>query len=109
MSLGLMTSDSDIARKAIFEILDNQLAEGNPPETREVLARLLADGHSEQEARRLIACVVASEVFAVAQEGREFDGHRYAQALRALPKLPWDGPQMRPNNSFKPTPLLHAI
>ena len=38
-----MTSDAAIVRKAIFEILDNQLAEGNPPETRETLARLLAD------------------------------------------------------------------
>lgn len=71
---------------------DDQLAEGNPPEAGEALACLLADGHSEQEARSLIACVVASEVFAVVQERREFDSHRYAQALRALPRLPWDGP-----------------
>lgn len=88
-----MTSESDIARNAIFEVLDNQLAEGDPPETRQALARLLADGHSEQEARRLIACVVASEVFAIVQERRDFDRDRYAQALRALPKLPWDEPQ----------------
>lgn len=86
-----MTSDAAIVRKAIFEILDNQLAEGNPPETRETLARLLADGHSEQEARRLIACVVTSEVFEVLQAGRDFDLSRYVQALRALPVLPWDG------------------
>jgi hypothetical protein len=88
-----MTSDSEIARNAIFEILDNQLALGNPPETREAFARLLADGHSEQEVRRLIACVVASEIFAVVQEGLEFDSNKYAQALSALPKLPWEGPQ----------------
>lgn len=88
-----MTSDSDIARNAIFEILDNQLAEGNPPETRDTLARLLADGHSEQEPRRLIACVVASEIFAVVKGGREFDNRKYAQALHALPHLSWDVPQ----------------
>jgi len=86
-----MTSDATTVRKAIFEILDNQLAEGNPPETRETLARLLADGHSEQEARGLIACVVTSEVFEVVQAGRAFDLSRYVQALRALPVLPWDG------------------
>ena len=83
-----MDSDSDIARKAIFEILNNQLAEGNPPETGETLARLLAAGHPEQEARRLIACVIAREVFAVVQEGREFDTSKYVEALRALPTLP---------------------
>src|SRR3546814_16000141 len=36
--LGLMISDSDIARNAIFEILDTQLAQGSPPEVRETLA-----------------------------------------------------------------------
>jgi hypothetical protein len=85
-----MISDSDIARNAIFEILDNQLTEGNPPETREALDRLLADGYSEEEARRLIACVVVSEVFAVVREGREYDSIGYAKALRDLPNLPWD-------------------
>src|SRR3546814_20592245 len=41
-ALGLMISDSDIARNAIFEILGNQLAQGSPPEVRETLDRLLA-------------------------------------------------------------------
>ena len=86
-----MTSDSDIARKAIFEILDNQLAMGDPPATRETLARLMADGHSELEARRLIACVVANELFEVVQAGHDFDLGRYVQALHALPTLPWEG------------------
>src|SRR3546814_18977748 len=49
--LGLMISDSDIARHAIFEILDNQLAQGSPPEVRETLDRLLAAGHPEEEAQ----------------------------------------------------------
>lgn len=85
----LVINHPGIVRKAIFEILDNQLADGDPPETRETLARLVAEGHSEEEARRLIALVAASEMVAVIQEGREFDGVRYAEALRALPKLPW--------------------
>lgn len=85
-----MTSDAGIVRNAIYEIIDTQLSEGNPPETRETFARLVADGHSEQEARRLIACVVASEISRVVQQGQDFDGLRYAQALRALPRLPWD-------------------
>src|SRR3546814_6145090 len=87
--LGLMISDSDIARNAIFEILDNQLAQGSPPEVRETLDRLLAAGHPEEEARRLLGCVIASEVFAVLQEGRDFDRERSAQELHALPTLPW--------------------
>lgn len=83
-----MTSDANIARSAIFEVLDNQLKAGNPPETRETLQRLLASGHSEKEARRLLGCVVAAEIFAVLHEGKEYDHGRYVDALRALPKLP---------------------
>lgn len=85
-----MTSDSDIARNAIFEVLDNQLKESDPPETRDTLDRLLESGHTEEEARRLIACVLASEVVVVVREGRVYDHAGYVNALHALPKLPWD-------------------
>jgi hypothetical protein len=84
-----MTSDADIARSAIFEVIDNQLKAGNPPEVKETLKRLLTSGHSEKEARRLLGCVVAVEIFAVLNEGREYDQARYVEALRALPKLPF--------------------
>lgn len=85
-----MINESEIARKAILEVLDNQLAAGNPPETRETLDRLLAEGHPDAEARKYIACVIASEIFGVIREGREYDHSRYVDALHALPKLPWD-------------------
>ena len=84
-----MTSDADIARIAIFEVIDNQLKVGNPPEVKETLKRLLASGHSEKEARRLLGCVVTVEIFAVLNEGREYDQARYVEALHALPKLPF--------------------
>src|SRR3546814_9666177 len=73
--LGLMISDSDTARNAIFEILDNQLAQGSPPEVRETLDRLLAAGHPEEEARRLLGCVIASEVFADRKSKRLNSSH----------------------------------
>lgn len=83
------TSDSAL-RKLIQEIVDNQLANGDPPEARATFARLLSEGHSEAHARKLIGFVVASEVVAVVQQGRSFDETGYVQALRALPGLPED-------------------
>src|SRR3546814_12468015 len=88
-ALGLMISDSDIARNAIFEILDNQLAQGSPPEVRATLDRLLAAGHPEEEERRLLGCVIATKVFAVLQEGRYFVRERLAHALHEFTTLPW--------------------
>ena len=74
---------------AIMEIVENQLRDRDPPETKETLDRLLAEGHDEDEARRLIACVVVSEIFDIMKKCETFDATRYAQALASLPNLPF--------------------
>jgi len=73
---------------AIMEVVNTQLREGTPPETRQTLDRLLADGHSEEEARRLIACAVTSEIFDVLTHKQPYDEARYVAALHRLPTLP---------------------
>jgi len=76
---------------AIMEVVDTQLREGTPPETRQTLDRLLAAGHSEEDARRLIACAVTSEIFDVLTHKQPYDEARYLAALHRLPALPWEG------------------
>jgi hypothetical protein len=51
---------------------------------------LILEGYSEEEARRLIGCVVSSEIFDVLKKQEPFNPKRYAKALNELPKLPWD-------------------
>jgi hypothetical protein len=80
-------------RQALWEVVENQLRDGTPPETRETLDRLVAAGHTRQRALELIACVVSCEVFDVLKGGRPYDEARYLVGLRALPRLPWDGPR----------------
>ncbi len=75
---------------AIMEVVDNQLRDGTPPETRQTFDRLLADGHTEAEARRLIACAVTSEIFDVLKNHQPYDEARYIAALHRLPTLPWE-------------------
>ena len=77
-------------RRALFEVVENQLRDGTPPETRATLERLLADGFSRDRAIELIACVVTSEIYDVVKSGQPFQEPRYVAALRALPRLPWD-------------------
>jgi len=77
-------------RRAVFDIVRNQLSANNPPETMQTLNRLQAEGHSKDEAMDLIACVVVSEIHGVMSENRAFDNGRYVAALLALPTLPWD-------------------
>ncbi len=81
---------NQILRDSVLEVVDNQLRSGDPPETGATYKRLLAAGISDQEARRLIACVVASDMFEILKSERTFDLDRYVKALNRLPALPWE-------------------
>ena len=82
--------DNQRLKKAILKVIDAQIRDNNPPETKETLLRLQENGHSEEEAIKLIGYVVASEVFTVFREDRRFDERKFIAALKALPKLPWE-------------------
>ncbi|MDZ7828687.1 MAG: hypothetical protein U5K33_04075 [Halofilum sp. (in: g-proteobacteria)] len=82
--------ESEQARAAIFEAVDSQLKDRDPPETAETLDRLLEEGHSRDEAYRLIGCVLADELFQIMKHEREYDRARYVQLLQNLPALPWE-------------------
>lgn len=83
-----MAKSSEIARKAILEVVNNQIRDGNPPETRETFDRLVSTGLEKDEARRLIGYVVASEIFDILKHRQPYNQERYVKALRKLPELP---------------------
>ena len=77
-------------KAAILQVVNNQIKANDPPETKQTLDRLLSEGHSEKEAKRLIGCIVSSEIFDVLKNQEEFDRERFVSALNRLPKLPWE-------------------
>ena len=85
-----MEKTNPMLKQAILEVVDNQLRDLDPPETKETYDRLMADGTSDQEARRLIGCVVSSEIFDVLKKQQPFDRDRFIKGLNKLPKLPWE-------------------
>jgi hypothetical protein len=78
-------------RQAILEVVNNQLRDNTPPETAETLERLVSEGYTREQAIEFIGTVVVSEIFGVLKERRPYDRARYVAALKALPKLPWEG------------------
>jgi hypothetical protein len=74
--------------RIILEVVEKQIRQHNPPATKKTLDRLVREGISEGEARRLIGCVVASEMFDVLREQKPFDEDRFTKALEKLPALP---------------------
>ena len=89
--VGPAARESDTSHEAlrttILEIVDNQIRNHDPPEALATYDRLIGQGHSDEEARRLIGCVIASEVVGILNQNREYDHRRYLAALEALPRL----------------------
>jgi len=77
-------------RKLVLQVVNNQIGNQDPPETKQTFDRLVAEGISKKEARRLIGCVLIVEMTEMLKHRRVFDPRRYAQALARLPELPWD-------------------
>ena len=72
----------------IFEVVDNQMAAGDPPETKETFERLLGEGFSEEDAKKLIGQAVCTEIYRIGKYKEVFNRQRYLRNLRNLPREP---------------------
>ncbi len=75
-------------KAAFLEIVENQLQANDPPESRQTLNRLMAQGISEEDAKIYIAQAVCVEVFGVMKHNKPSDPTRYLRNLQRLPKEP---------------------
>jgi hypothetical protein len=73
-----------------MEVVENQLRDGTPPETKQTLDRLMHAGIEEAKAKRMIACVLATEIYDMLKSKQPYDRERFVNALHRLPKLPWE-------------------
>ena len=76
-----------MAQEALLEVVDNQIRDNEPPETKETLERLMKEGYSEIDAKKLIANVVCYELFGMLKRKEVYNADRYIKALKLLPKL----------------------
>lgn len=74
----------------LLEMVDNQLADGQPRQASEALLRLRMTGHTEEEAKALIACALGAEIMAMQASGEAFNMEQYLDNLAQLPAMPWD-------------------
>ncbi|MFK0573844.1 hypothetical protein [Endozoicomonas sp.] len=75
--------------EAVIEIVENQLAENNPPRVKETLMRLMLEGIDREEAIQYIACALCVELVDVVNNQAAFNEPRYSTNLNALPEMPW--------------------
>jgi hypothetical protein len=84
------SEDGQLAGEAIVEVIENQLADNNPPETRKTLDRLIKLGETRENAIRYIATALSVEIFGALKHQEPYNNERYIKNLKALPKLPYD-------------------
>jgi hypothetical protein len=77
-------------REQIFDIIENQLKDNDPPETKTTYDRLKKEGISDFETRQMIGQCVAVELFGIIKFGKAFDNERYTKNLSKLPQEPFD-------------------
>jgi len=85
-----MNTESSIAQEAVFEIIENQLKDNNPPITKETYTRLKSEGYSHDDTMKLIGCAITTEIYEIMKHSQPFDEDRYAKNLKNLPELPWE-------------------
>ena len=73
---------------AIFKVVDNQMAAGDPPETKETFDRLLGEGFSKEDAKKLIGQAICIEIYRIGKYEEFFNSQRYLRNLRNLPREP---------------------
>lgn len=81
---------SKILQNEFFDIVDNQIRDRKPPETKQTFERLVQSGYSETEAKKYIGQCVAVEIFNVMKHHQPFDEKRYVRNLLNLPKEPFE-------------------
>ena len=71
-------------KAAILEVVENQIRNGDPPETRQTLQRLLAAGYSRKQAIEMIGSALVEEIWAILHDHKLFDQARFAALLEQL-------------------------
>ena len=78
-------------KEVYLEVVENQLRDNKPPETRQTLERLLKEGYNRNDAIIIIASAIAAEMFFVLKSGKEFNRERFVRNLNQLPDQSFEG------------------
>lgn len=85
----MKSAEGAAAGEAIRGAVREQINSGEPPEAKKTYERLRARGLTDDQTIEFMAAVLAAEMFTMLQKQQPYDQAHYEEALRALPKLPW--------------------
>ncbi|MCP3929124.1 MAG: DUF1841 family protein [Bacteroidetes bacterium] len=76
-----------ILRDQFLQVVENQLSDDNPPETKETYLRLQKEGYSKSDSKILIAQCVAKAIYDAMTKNIPFNNVDYVKNLNKLPEF----------------------
>nr|CRH06041.1 conserved protein of unknown function [Candidatus Magnetococcus massalia] len=83
-----MNTTANQIREGMIEAITTQIETNNPAISRATFERLQQNGFDSNEAKRLMANVLAHEMFMINTHNQDYDPNRYAALMEQLPRLP---------------------
>jgi hypothetical protein len=80
---------NDPLKNQIFEIVENQIRENNPKETKITYERLIELGYNKIESKQFISQCMAIELLDALEHKKPLNETRYVNNLKGLPKEPF--------------------
>ena len=71
-------------QKLVFEVIENQIRDGNPPETKATWDRLKSAGYSDLQIKKMIGGVFIQHLCHVMKDLAPMDTEKYVQDLERL-------------------------
>ena len=71
-------------QKLVFEVIENQIRDNNPPETKATWDRLKAAGYSDLKTKRMIGGVFVAHLYSVMKDQVPMDTEKYIRDLKRL-------------------------
>lgn len=83
-SEGDQIETNNYLQQSILEIVENQLRDNTPPDTKRTFKRLVSIGYTRTEALNLIGGVVLAEIYDMLKAGKPYDEKKFTKALKKL-------------------------
>ncbi|PWH85107.1 DUF1841 family protein [Brumimicrobium oceani] len=80
--------ENEYMKNAIFDTIENQIRQNDPPQTKKTLERLKKEGYDDFNAKNMIAHCLSLEFYDVIKNKNTFNLERYVKNLDRLPKEP---------------------
>jgi len=85
----MSSKESFFSEEAVFEAINNQIEDNDPPETKKTYDRLMKELKNHDEVMEYLGVVMRSEILDILKSKKPFNRKRYVERLNRLPDVSW--------------------